>query len=120
MRSDAVDDDSQRLVQAHLRIGQSDLAQQRDHLLDRSREERQEGVAVKVPSIALCETPRRRKSNGGIGRRVAADEVDEKGVDFGPSRLREVFADPIADEPGDPSTDDAVAARRSVSEEIKE
>lgn len=97
MGANAVDDDSQRLVQAHLRVGERDLAQQRDDLFDRSREERQERIAVKVPRIALCEAPRSRKSNGGIGGRVATDEVDEEGVDLGPSCLREVFADPAAD-----------------------
>lgn len=84
VRTDSINHYSKSLVQPHLRIGQSDLAKQRDDLLNGGREERHKRLAVKIPRIALGEAPCRGESDRSVRGRVAAKEVDEKRVDFGP------------------------------------
>lgn len=115
MCADAVDDDAESLVQPFHRIGFGHLAEQLDDLLDRCWQVRKEGGLVKVPSVAAGETARGREADRLIGRRVPADQVDKERIDLGPRGRREIFADPVAEEPGDPSPDDAVAAEKAPS-----
>jgi len=112
MGPNPINHDPERLIQPHLRIGEGDLSQQAHNLLNRCRQERNERIAVEIPSIALGEAASGGEANCGVGGRVAAEEMDEEGVDLGARGGLEILANPVADEPGYPTTDDAIAGGR--------
>lgn len=113
--TDSVDDHAESLIQAHLRVSQGDLAQQLDNLLNRLRQQRDKDGTVKVPGVALGETAGGSEADGGVGRIVAAEQVNKEAVDLWSRRASDVFADPLPEQPGDSAANDSVAVSETVN-----
>lgn len=91
MTPNPINHHAQRLVQPHHTIAQRDLAQQLDRFLHRSLKEGNESLSVEIPRIALGQRPSCSQSNGGVGRIVAREEVNESRVDLRACRRVQVL-----------------------------